>query len=105
MMRWPKKAESGHPSPAGGFGKLLCHDPVRAIMILPSSPSPVKGSRKEGRDPAGGEKPMKRRQPLFPLPRVSGEVVSNTDKHETALCLDIRIHGDRSKRGDFLKSH
>ena len=34
--------------PAGSFGKLLCHDPVRPIMILPSSPSPMMGSRKEG---------------------------------------------------------
>ena len=40
--------------------------------------------------------PMKRYQPLFSLPPMSGEVVSNTDKHEAALSLDIRIHGGRS---------
>ena len=79
----PNKAASAYSSPAGSFGKLLCHDPVRPIMILPSSPSPIvdQARRAADRDPAGGEIPMKRCQPLFSLSPMSGEVVSNTDKH------------------------
>ena len=76
------------------------------IMILPSSPSPIvdQARRAADRDPAGGEMPMKRCQPLFSLLPMSGEVVSNTDKHKAALSLDIRIHGGRSIGEVLVKS-